>query len=146
MVNKVSEKYSKEQLTDRAFYRIAWNIYHMWSETGRSDTRLLMEPLIPEKFVLVGKSKQGSDHKEHVVPRVVLCDESHKMYQRGATIEDVAELLKKHLKVVLIAKEEQKHLDHVLGLKQCMPDGWSITTGSPFARLDVANIEYEIFA
>lgn len=145
MVNIVSEKYSVTELMDRACYRIAWNIHHMWSETGNSDTRLFMEPLIPEKFITVGKSKRGADRKEHVVPRRALCEECHKMFAEEASIEEVAAVIKRHLKIVLISKEEQEYLDHELGLKQTMPSGWSFKDGNPFHRLDVANIEYEFF-
>ena len=144
MVNEVSKKFSKEELLDRAFYRMAWNIEHMWLETGSSDTRLLMEPIIPDKFVLYGKSKKGANRREHVVPRVVLCREAHDMFTRGASIEAVADLLKRHLKIVLISKEEQLHLDHTIGLKQRMPDGWSFEGGCTFARLRAANIEYDV--
>lgn len=146
MVNTVSSKYSKDELIDRACYRIAWNIHHMWSETGSSDTRLFMEPLIPESFVTVGKSKKGTDRKEHVVPRKVLCEESHRMFSENASIEDVASVIKEHLKIVLISNDEQKKLDHELGLKQTMPEGWSFKDANPFHRLDFAGIEYELFA
>lgn len=146
MVNSVSEKYTKDQLFDRACYRIAWNIRHMWEETGCSDTRLFLEPLIPEKFVVVGRSKKGADRKEHIVPRRVLCIESHKMFESGSTIEDVASFIKKHLKIVLISKDEQEHLDYKLKLKQTMPEDWLPEHENPFQRIDVANIDYEILA
>lgn len=146
MVNAVSNNYSTTELMDRACYRIAWNIHHMWYETGASDTRLFMEPLIPESFVTVGKSKSGTDRKEHVVPKRVLCEECHKMFAEDASIEEVASVIKKYLKIVLISKEEQERLDHKLGLKQNMPPGWSFKNGDPFERLKFASIEYELFA
>ncbi len=146
MVNAVSDKYSREQLIDRAFYRIAWNINHMWSETGSSDTRLLLEPLIPESFVVVGASKKGSERREHVVPRVMLCEEAHNMFGHGSSVEDVAQFLKKYLKIVLISKEEQENIDHTLGLKQSMPDGWSFADGDPFSRLHAGNVDFEVYA
>ena len=146
MVNAVSEKYTASELMDRACYRIAWNIHHMWSETGTSDTRLFMEPIIPESFVTVGKSRKGADRKEHVVPRRVLCEECHKMFGEKASIDEVAIVIKKYLKIVLISKAEQEHLDYELGLKQSMPPGWSFKNGNPFHRLEFANIEYDLFA
>lgn len=146
MVNENSNKYTKSELIDRAFYRIAWNINHMWSETGCSDTRLLMEPIIPYKFVLAGKSLGGDSYKEHVVPRVMLCEEAHRMYESGSTIDAVAVMIKKYLKIVLISNEEQHHIDHVLGLKTKMPDGWSFGDGDPYARLREGKVSFELYA
>jgi len=143
MVNTRSSKYEKTELMDRAYYRIAWNIFHMWEESGSSDSRLLQEPLIPEVFVVVGKSRKGTSRKEHVVPRVVICDICHRLYDQGATIEDVAQVIKKLLKIVLIDKEEQKYLDHKLNLKQVMPDDWDFKEGDIFKRLKEANIEFD---
>lgn len=145
MVNEVSERYCLDELKRRAFERIAWNIHHMWSETGRSDTRLFLEPLIPEKFVVVGRSIKGTDRKEHVVPRRVLCEECHRMFSEKASIEEVAQVICKYLKIVLISKEEQEYLDHNLKLKQNMPTDWSFADGNPFRRLEDANIKYELF-
>jgi hypothetical protein len=145
VVNAVSKKHSQEELMERAYYRIAWNIHHMWSETGHSDTRLFQEPLIPDKFVVVGKSTKGTDRKEHVVPRRELCVECHRMFEEGASIEEVSFVISKYLKIVLISKEEQDYLDHQLKLKQTMPAGWSFKDGNPFQRLEHANIEYELF-
>ncbi|MCV2361706.1 hypothetical protein LNV08_22320 [Paucibacter sp. TC2R-5] len=102
-----------------------------------------MEPLIPDSFVLFGRSKKGADRREHVVPRVVLCREAHDMFGRGESIKAVADLLRKYLKIVLISIEEKHHLDHEIGLKQRMPDGWSFEEGCTFARLHAANIEFD---
>ena len=118
----------------------------MWLETGRSDTRLFIEPIIPNSFVLAGTSKAGS-YREHIVPRIILCEECHKKleqdYSDGALL-DMAIFIRKFLKVILITSTEQRTLDHELGLKTRMPDGWTFETGSPFARLDAAKIDYEL--
>jgi hypothetical protein len=75
MANSASRRFSHEEMLGRAFYRIAWNIRSMWEEKGSSDTRLLIEPMIPDDFVLVGQSKAAVDkanqYKEHVVPRMM---------------------------------------------------------------------------
>ena len=52
MVNETSTKFTKEELIERAFLRIARNVHDMWEETGHSDTRLFMEPLIPDRSPL----------------------------------------------------------------------------------------------
>jgi hypothetical protein len=147
MTNEASEKYSKEEMLNRAFQRISWNVKHMWEETGRSDTRLFMEPLIPDKFVIVGESKSGGTHREHIVPRVVICEQCHRMFQEGKSIDEVAKFIRKYLKVILVSKDEQDRLDKGanLNLRQRMPDGWTFETGSEFDRLKVAGIEYALY-
>jgi len=146
MANATSEKFSKEQMLERAFHRIAWNVKHMWEETGRSDTRLFIEPIIPDAFVIVGQSRRGGTHKEHIVPRVLICDECHRMFKNGEPVVAVARFIRKYLKVVLISKEEQQLLDKKahLNMKQTMPKGWTFETGCEFARLKATGIEYDL--
>ena len=143
MVNSVSDLFPKGELLDRACYRIAWNIRHMWEETGSSDTRLFLEPMIPNKFVLVGRSA-GGHYNEHVVPRVVLCQICHEILSQDRSEESlkrIAEVIKKHLKVVQITKEEQVILDK--RYKVSMPPGWDYDSGDTFARLKEVEIEFE---
>jgi hypothetical protein len=148
MVNVASEKYSYEEMLQRAFLRVSWNVHHMWQETGSSDTRLFLEPLIPNKFVIVGQSKKGGTYKEHVVPRILICTQCHSMFENGESIETVAEFIRKFLKIVLITKEEQELLDRGknLNLRQEMPDGWTFQHGCEFERLKVAGIEFDLFS
>jgi hypothetical protein len=145
MVNSTSPTFTEEELIERAFLRIAWNIHHMWEETGRSDTRLLIEPLIPDVFVIVGQSKTGGTHKEHVVPRVKILEKCHDMFANGNSIETVAAFIRMFLKVVKISKEEQERLDKGINcnLRQKMPDGWSFENGDVFERLKSAEIEFD---
>ncbi len=148
MVNVASEKFSKEEMLGRAFQRIAWNVKHMWEETGSSDTRLFMEPIIPDSFLIVGQSKSGGTHKEHIVPRVVICYQCHRMFERGDSIDDVAKFIRKYLKIVLVSKDEQDRLNKKanLNLRQRMPDGWTFEIGCEFERLKIAGVEYDIFS
>jgi hypothetical protein len=141
MVNETSPKFSREELIQRAFLRIARNVHD--KETGRSDTRLFLEPLIPRSFVIVGQSKAGGYYKEHVVPRVVILKKCHEMFANGESIEAVAEFIRKFLKVVLISNAEQEKVD--LNIKQKMPDGWSFESGDVFQRLRSADIDFDLF-
>jgi len=115
----------------------------MWEETGSSDTRLLMEPLISDALVIAGQSRKGADRREHVVPRVFICHECHRLFQAGRTIPQVAEFIAQHLRIVRISIEEQRHLDQNLRLKQTMPIGWSVGDDI-YARLRVAGIEFDL--
>ena len=137
--------FSREELIDRAFLRIASIMLGMWEEKGSSDTRLLNPPLIPDEFVAVGKSVAGSEHREHVIPRNVICYQCHKMFAEGSGVEVVAPFIRKHLKIVYISREEQQKLDsgNQLNLRQSMPAGWSFEDGDIYARLNAANIKFE---
>lgn len=146
-VRQATNEYSVEVLRTRSFYRIAWNIHHQWKETGFSDTRLLMAPLISDDFVVVGISKKGGGHKEHIVPRIMICNHCHQLFSQGRTVEEVAAVIGKYLKVVHITEEERYRLDVERGLKTRMPEGWSFENEcDPFARLRAAEIEFELYA
>lgn len=140
-------KFSKEELIERAFRRVAMMMHGMWEEKGSSDTRLLEHWLIPDDFVMVGESLVGSEHREHVVPRIMLCEQAHLMFKNGASIQDVAAFLRKYLKIVLISRTEQQRLDNKdqLNLRQKMPEGWSFESGDIFARLNIADIKYRLY-
>jgi hypothetical protein len=135
--------FTTAQLIERVFHRVAYVMHHMWQEDGRSDTRLLDEPFVPDRYVVIGESTRGAECREHVIPRLVLCDECLAMFSRGKSIEDVAKFLQENLKIVRIARDERHLLDSSsrLNLRQRMPDGWSFSSGDPMARLKQASIE-----
>lgn len=138
---------TKQERRQRACYRVAWNIKHMWDESRTSDTRLMERPIISDELVVVGESIAGKEHREHVVPRKVLCDEAHRLYEAGETVDTVAMLLEECLKIVLITRQERKYLDsrEGAGLRQRMPQGWSFRDGNVFARLHSANINFVLY-
>ena len=68
MVNITSDRYNDDKMKERSFYRIAWNIHHMWEETGSSDSRLFMEPIVPDQFVVVGQSVNGEGGVARALP------------------------------------------------------------------------------
>lgn len=146
-MDKIIQKYSQDELVQRAFFRCAWNIKQLWEEKGSSDTRILLEPFISNQIVTVGQSKNKGNYREHAVPRMLICIECHTMLEQGKSVEDLANFIRKFLKIVLISKEEQQTLDKSsnLNLKQKMPEGWTFASGSPFDRLKAAGIEYDLF-
>lgn len=109
-------------------------------------TRVFSHILYPEKkFVFAGysdKVKENSQiHPEHVVPCATLILECKRLIGAGAhTDEQIADLLRKHWKLVFITKEEQRLLDFELGYRSTMPEGWTFENGDPFERLHRANI------
>lgn len=118
----------------------------LWEEKGSSDTRLLEAFFLPDEFTIVGRSRQhdGFGRREHVVPRLVIVRECHRMLEAGATDEEIARFLREHVRIVLISNEECERLDRKaeLGLRQTMPEGWTFGDDL-FARLRRAEIEWE---
>jgi hypothetical protein len=54
--------------------------------------------------------------------------------------KEVALMLERFLVIAHISPKEADHLDHKLGLKTTMPDGWTWETGLVDARLTQAGI------
>jgi len=99
-------------------------------------------------FVGVGKSQEVIDgkapHPEHVVPCIVLINESCRLLKEGVPETEVARLLSKHWKIVLISKEEAGRLDSKdgTGLKCRMPENWRFESGDTYERLKQAGIKW----
>lgn len=131
----------------RAFLRAARYIKRIDAEGAPAHSRVV-EAFIPESFVPKGRGLKGQGHREHVVPCVCLRDESRSRFiNKGATIEQVADFLERHVVIIEIHPEEQKDLDGskqngYKGLKNKMPDGWSFDKGCIFDRLHEANIAF----
>ncbi len=101
-----------------------------WEESG---SHLFMEPLIPDSFVIVGRSKAVGQSKadggcrEHVVPRLAICINCHEMFAIGKSIEAVAAFIRKFLKIVLVTKDEQVKINMKANNhnnRDYMPVGW----------------------
>lgn len=133
-------KFTKKEMRSRAIKRIAEILHDHWEE-GRDGHSRTFEVIVPDEFVIDGQSINGGSYREHVVPCATLREGSKAMYERGATIEDVASTLDKYLRIVLITNEEAHRLDVELGLKTTMPKGWDFGDGDALARLIVAGIE-----
>lgn len=137
--------YTKDQLRLRACKRIAFIMRDMLEETGSSDTRLLGPPLIRDDLVLVGRSSDIAGHREHVIPRLVICNKAHELIESGKTDDEVGEFIAAHLKIVLLTKDECDRLNKSrhFNLRQRMPPGWNFDE-DPFERLRVAGISYTL--
>lgn len=138
--------YTRDELWERASLRAVMHIRGLWEEKGNSDTRLLDGLILPDAFTLVGRSRAWSQpgRREHVIPRVVVVGECHRMLERGETDDAIAAFIRKHVQIVLISTDECERLDRrdQLGLRQTMPAGWSFGDDL-YARLTVAGIEWD---
>lgn len=140
----VQPKFTNEEIAERVFARAAWVMHQSWEENWR-HSRLLDEPLIPNHVITVGRSRSAAEHREHVVPLALIRNQCEKMFTMGTELSEVARLLARHLKIVMISKAERQRIDFDLGLKVSMPEGWSFEdeNADPFARLKAAGIEWD---
>jgi len=139
--------YRKEEIVYRTCLTVVRHIRnHVEEERGGVHTRLFSHILHPEEeFVYIGQSPEvvsaSNIHPEHVVPCVVLIEETRRLIKEGKLgDEEIAKLLQKHWKIAFITKDQAKLVDYDLGYKSKMPDGWCFETGDSLARLNEANI------
>jgi hypothetical protein len=148
------QKYERDTvaLTDenaikrRSFLRAARYLERIAKEKAPAHSRVV-ELFIPEAFVPRGFGNDGGGHREHVVPCVLLRDECIVRYKNGAELTQVADFLQRHVVIIEITKDQQKHLDGSKekggrGLKNKMPKNWEFGSGCIFARLHDAEINF----
>ncbi|MBK9219697.1 MAG: hypothetical protein IPL70_15635 [Uliginosibacterium sp.] len=84
-------------------------------------------------------------HQEHVVPLRCINHLVIEGLVEKRSVEDIQAFLENALKIVIIHKDEQRHIDHEMGWKECMPNGWKIGD-SVYDRLEKAerkvNVEF----
>lgn len=143
-------EYSLQQLKERSFQRVAMVLHHFWEEqkfvvprAARVHSRVF-DTLVHDSYIYVGKSKNGTGYREHLVPCVYIRDLSFEMYWSGSTVQDVAEMIGRLLRIAQISPADARRMDVELGLKTKMPSGWHPKTGSVFARLEKAGIFLEL--
>lgn len=143
-----SSKFSKDEILFRACKLLVMHFKNNIEE-GREvmHTRIFNYFLHPEEmFVYYGASQavtsNTKNHIEHAVPCAVLINESFRIIKENSLQdEELANLLKKHWKIVKITKSESQKLDFELGLKSTMPESWSFEAGNTFERFKKAKID-----
>lgn len=142
MVMKMNKNFTIEQLQERAFLRVARVLFELWEESRGIHTRIL-DWLIPDEYVFIGSSTMDANYREHVVPCVIIIDHCISLFEINTSLEEVANEIRRLLKIAKITREEAAKIDKELKLKTRMPNGWDVWTGSVLARLEVANIAIE---
>ena len=136
--------FTKTQILERRFLRLAQLIHDHWAEGSGMNTDLFKEPLIHDSFVIRAVSiAPGATYSEHVVPRVFLRDQCMSMYSTGATVEAVSKILMRYLWIAKITPEEADRINHQLGYKTTMPPGWVLGKDDALARLHEAGINLQ---
>jgi hypothetical protein len=149
MIAKSSKE--REEQIQKSFVRAATSMFG----GDRSDTSHLTR--IPIDMVTVGESLNGAEHREYVVPLACVCEHCHKMFAEGADTDNVADFIRKYVKVILVTKGDKQILDQEMPLslfqrflnpsllKLRMPPGWDFKSGDPFARFHYAKIEFKLY-
>jgi hypothetical protein len=126
--------YSKAAMKARAFVRIA-NVLKEHAEEGRFPHSRFFETLMPDEWIVSGRSVKGGGWREHVVPCAFLARECIKAFEGGASVETIVVLLEKYLRIVHITREEREIIDFRLGYRNSMPETWVFGEGAPLQRL-----------
>ena len=124
----------------RRMLRLAQLIWDHWSFDAGMNTDLFQAPLIPDHLVIAGQSVNSGSYREHIVPRKVIRDECFKMFQQGASIEEVQSAIIANLKIVTITYAEAELINKKFKMK--MPQGWVFGKHDPFARLNKVGIKF----
>ena len=134
--------FTQESMKARALIRIA-NVLIEHAEEGRFPHSRFFETLMPDPWILAGRSINGGGWREHIVPCAYLARECIKAADRGATVDDIVGLLDRYLRIVHITPVERHVIDFKLGYRSTMPANWIFGEGDPFQRIIDANIVLE---
>jgi hypothetical protein len=137
-MREIVKKFSTEEMKKRAIRRAAEVIHGQWEE-GRGVHSRIFEVLVPDEFVIHGQSAKNGTYREHAVPCSLIRNYANEMYDNGSSVIEVADMIEKHLHIVMITHEEAKYIDNALGLKEVMPDGWTFGD-DPLARLHAGGV------
>ena len=141
------KNFTKEELAYRGCQRAAMALYSFWEEQ-RYDARYqneagvhsrIFDALIPNVYIELNSKALGRSYKEHVVPCAYVRNLSFKMYHENSSIDDVAKMISKLLKIAYITKDQRKKIDSIH--KYSMPEKWNWKTDSILERLIIAGVE-----
>lgn len=146
-----SSRFYQAEYNDNVFMYVASDIANMlkYCPPGSPWSRGKIFDDI-DKMITIGYSIKGREqekngkpaYREHPVPIDWTINKAFEMLKNGATIEEVAQMFKRNIKIVLISDEEQKLLDETLRLKTAMPLGFE-DGHDPLTRIYFAGILLE---
>jgi hypothetical protein len=146
-----ASRFYQAEYNDNVFMYVANDIANMikykppgspWSRGKVFDD---IDSMVTLGYSAKGKMQERNGkaaYREHIVPIDWCITKAFEMLQNGHSIEDVAQMFKRNIKVVLISDEEQDLLDNKLGLRTTMPEGF-VDGNDPLTRLKYAGILLE---
>lgn len=146
-----ASRFYEAEFGDNNFFFIAsvLRLAYTFKAAGSPWSRLIIGDSL-DKIALVGYSLQGrlqeksgkNPYREHPVPLDWIASKAFEMIKEGKSDEEIALMIKRNFKLVLISDEEQDLIDNKLGYKTTMPDNWK-DGDDVLARLKLANIKLE---
>jgi hypothetical protein len=121
------------------FLRAGRALRSLWVEGDSKAHTRLFETLIRDDYVIHGSSGLGGTYREHAVPLSLIRDHCLLLLGDGKSDDEVAAFIEEHLRIVLMTKQEAKHIDLELGFRTKMPPGWEVGD-APLARFKTAGI------
>jgi len=137
--------FTYNELRQRAFRRAACALFSLWEEQKDEDPRSvavhsrIFETLIYNKYIELNKKDSDRKYPEHVVPCAYVRDYAFEMFWDGKTIDEVADMIGRLLRIAYIKRDEAKILD--AKYKDKMPKDWDPESDSILWRLEDAGIE-----
>lgn len=104
-----------------------------------------VDSLITAGYSVKGRAQEANGknaYREHIVPCTLIEREAIRMYNEGASAEEVAAMIKANLFIIRISDEEANTLDNILSLRTVMPEGWKFGD-DVYSRITFANIQLE---
>lgn len=126
-----------DRLRQRAYRRAAMALHDVWEANGKGEKRAAHTRLIDIivwQYTLVEGRSVGGTYREHLVPLAALQDKALRMFREDRTIEDVAEMLHRLLRIAYITKAEAALLNKQEGMKNGMPKDFDWESPTPDLR------------
>jgi hypothetical protein len=143
----IATKVFSREVADKGIFRKVAKRYFNAFENEDQDlldiARTLLSGDSIDHIITLGESvahTEEDSYREHIVPCILIHNKAIEMVKSGASIVEVASMIKSNLGIVLISNKEQKILDEEKGWRTIMPDGW-IFGNDPLARLKQAGIK-----
>lgn len=139
--------FTNEERIYRGYQRAAVALYSFWEEQ-RYDPRYqteagihsrIFESMIPSVYIELNSKAGDRTYGEHVVPCAYIRNLSFKIYHENGSIDDVAKMISRLLRIAYITVDQHKKVDSMH--KYTMPEHWNWRGDSILARLEFAGIE-----
>lgn len=140
--------FTKAELRERAFKRAADALFSFWEEQKDNEPRAvcvhsrIFEPLIYNEYIQLNQKTAILSYPEHVVPCAYIRNYAFEMFWEGKTVEDVAGMIGRLLRIAYITPEERRKVDALH--KSTMPTDWNPETDSVLRRLKDVGVEVVI--
>ncbi|MCX7166590.1 MAG: hypothetical protein NTV11_09985 [Rhodocyclales bacterium] len=132
--------FTYEELRRRAFKRVAVALFSFWEEQRENQPRSaavhsrIFDTLVYNEYIKLNDKAPDRQYPEHVVPCAYIRNHAFDMFWENKSLDDVASMIGRVLRIAYIKQEEAKTLDAVH--KDTMPDDWNPECDSILRRFE----------